>query len=97
MDEDTSRALSIHQLSVARAFNGLSPRERLYAHHMARAAWSGTRIILSQVSPESNAVFDPIMQLRYTQLAKISFDLTRGGFKIILPFLIVSWARGEHV
>lgn len=63
MDDGASRALPIHQLSVARAFNGLSSREQLYAHHLAKAAWFGTRIILRQVSPESNAVFDLIMQL----------------------------------
>ena len=66
MDGRSSMALPIHQLSVARAFNGLSPQEQLYAHHMAKAAWSGTRIILRQVSPESNAVFDLIMRLYET-------------------------------
>lgn len=31
---------------------------------MIRAAWSGARIILRQVSPESLAIFDLIMRLR---------------------------------
>ena len=66
MDRQSSIAIPIHQLSVARPFNSLSPREQLYAHHMAKAAWSGTRIILRQVSPESNAVFDLIMRLYET-------------------------------
>lgn len=66
MDDGGSRTLPIHQLSVARAFNGLTSREQLYAHHLAKAAWFGTRIILRQVSVESNAVFDLIMQLYKT-------------------------------
>ncbi|KFY07720.1 hypothetical protein V492_06876 [Pseudogymnoascus sp. VKM F-4246] len=53
----------IHQLSIKKAFTGLSQREKLYAHHMSRAAWHGTRIILRQVSPESIAIFDFIIEL----------------------------------
>ncbi|KAI2899508.1 hypothetical protein CBS76997_2363 [Aspergillus niger] len=56
----------IYQLSVAVAFDGLSPQEKLYAHHMARAAWSGTRIILRQVSPEANGIYDFIMALYHS-------------------------------
>ena len=66
MADDRLGVLPIHRLSVARAFDGLSAREQLYAHHLAKAAWSGTRIILRQVSPESNTVFDLIMQLYKT-------------------------------
>lgn len=33
---------------------------------MARAAWSGTRIILRQVSPEANDIFDLIMALYHS-------------------------------
>ncbi|RAL00385.1 dipeptidyl peptidase III [Aspergillus ibericus CBS 121593] len=47
----------------AAAFDGLSAQEKLYAHHMARAAWNGTRIILRQVFPEANGIFDFIMAL----------------------------------
>lgn len=66
MDDRHSSKLLIHQLSVADAFNDLSPREKLYAHHLAKAAWFGTRIILRQVSPESNACFDLIIRLYQT-------------------------------
>ena len=55
--------MPIHQLSVEAAFNQLDPREKLYSHHMAKAAWSGTRIIHRQVSPESSGIFDFIMRL----------------------------------
>ncbi|KAL3476329.1 dipeptidyl peptidase III [Aspergillus californicus] len=54
---------AVFQLSVASAFNSLDRQERLYAHYMAKAAWRGTRIILRQVSPESNGIFDLIIAL----------------------------------
>lgn len=41
----------------------LDDSEKRYAHHMARAAWCGARIILRQVSPESPAIFDFILEL----------------------------------
>ncbi|KAK4669709.1 uncharacterized protein QC763_205370 [Podospora pseudopauciseta] len=44
-------------------FNGVTEREQRYAHHMARAAWYGARIILEQVSPESRPIFDFILEL----------------------------------
>ena len=66
MDDCNTRVLPIHQLSVASAFNGLTLREQLYAHYMAKAAWSGARVSLRQVSPESNAIFHLIMQLYAT-------------------------------
>ncbi|KAL3464753.1 dipeptidyl peptidase III [Aspergillus heterothallicus] len=53
----------VFQLCVSSAFNGLSKEERLYAHWMAKAAWRGTRIILRQVSPEANGIFDFIIAL----------------------------------
>ncbi|KAL2850880.1 dipeptidyl peptidase III [Aspergillus pseudodeflectus] len=53
----------VFQLCVASAFDGLAKHERLYAHWMAKAAWRGTRIILRQVSPEANGVFDLIISL----------------------------------
>ncbi|KAL4874337.1 dipeptidyl peptidase III [Aspergillus karnatakaensis] len=56
-------APNVFQLSVSSAFNGLTKREKLYAHYMARAAWRGTRIVLRQVSPEANGIFDFILAL----------------------------------
>ncbi|PLB46256.1 dipeptidyl peptidase III [Aspergillus steynii IBT 23096] len=56
-------APQIYALSVAAAFRGLDRQQQLYAHHMAKAAWNGTRIILRQVSPEANDIFDFIMAL----------------------------------
>ncbi|KAK8053999.1 dipeptidyl peptidase III [Apiospora saccharicola] len=53
----------VYRLEIAHLFNDLSEQEKLYSHHMARAAWSGARIILRQVSPESFAIFDFILAL----------------------------------
>jgi dipeptidyl-peptidase-3 len=40
-------------LEVREAFNGLTPQQRLYAHHMAWAGWQGTATCASQLSQES--------------------------------------------
>ncbi|KAF2678548.1 peptidase M49, dipeptidyl-peptidase III [Lentithecium fluviatile CBS 122367] len=53
----------IHNLTIEGPFSTLSVKEKRYAHHMARAAWHGSRIILRQVSPESDDVFDFIIEL----------------------------------
>ncbi|KAL3952369.1 hypothetical protein ACCO45_012312 [Purpureocillium lilacinum] len=51
------------QLAIKDVFEALSPREKLYAHHLARAAWNGSRIILRQTSPEGTGIFDFIIEL----------------------------------
>ncbi|PVH84998.1 dipeptidyl peptidase III [Cadophora sp. DSE1049] len=56
-------ASPIHQLSIGAAFETLSDQEKLYAHYMSRAAWHGTRIILRQVSPESEGIFNLLMEI----------------------------------
>ncbi|THC94228.1 hypothetical protein EYZ11_006279 [Aspergillus tanneri] len=56
-------APQIFQLSVASAFDNLDRQQKLYAHYMFKAAWSGSRIIFRQVSPEANSIFDFIMAL----------------------------------
>ncbi|KAI1736227.1 peptidase family M49-domain-containing protein [Xylaria scruposa] len=54
----------IYRLGIASLFSNLSEQQKQYSHYMARAAWSGSRIILRQVSPESPAIFNFIMRLR---------------------------------
>ncbi|PKK46044.1 hypothetical protein CI102_9975 [Trichoderma harzianum] len=54
---------TIHQLKIKTIFDALDERDKLYAHHLARAAWHGSRIIMRQVSPESPDIFDFIMDL----------------------------------
>ncbi|KAG9254826.1 peptidase family M49-domain-containing protein [Emericellopsis atlantica] len=58
--------VQVFRLDIASQFHHLTDREKRYAHHMARAAWFGTRIILRQVSPESPAIFDFILELHRT-------------------------------
>jgi hypothetical protein len=53
----------IHQLVVKPVFDALPPREKLYAHYLARANWHGSRIVMRQVSPESPIIFDLILDL----------------------------------
>lgn len=56
--------LAVHQLHVKSVFDALEHRDdKKYAHHMARASWHGSRIIMEQVSTESPAIFDFIMEL----------------------------------
>jgi dipeptidyl-peptidase-3 len=52
-----------YQLAISDVFDTLSAREKRYAHHLARAAWLGSRIVLRQTSPESEGIFDLILQL----------------------------------
>ncbi|KAF2655408.1 peptidase M49, dipeptidyl-peptidase III [Lophiostoma macrostomum CBS 122681] len=53
----------VFALSARSAFEQLSPKEKLYAHHMSRAAYNGARILLNQVSPESETIVDMIFAL----------------------------------
>lgn len=46
-----------HQLAIKELFGALTQREKLYAHHLARAAWHGSRIIQRQTSPEGTEIF----------------------------------------
>lgn len=52
-----------YQLEIQVVFNGLSQREKLYAHYLSRAAWHGSRIILRQTSPEGVGIFDFILEM----------------------------------
>lgn len=50
-------------LDVREAFNGLTPKERLYAHNIAMASWAGGLIALIQASPESPTIFAGLTEL----------------------------------
>ncbi|KAL9595132.1 MAG: hypothetical protein Q9219_006620 [cf. Caloplaca sp. 3 TL-2023] len=54
---------TIVPLAVKSHFEALTQEQKLYAHHVSRAAFLGTRIVLRQVSPESEAIFDLILTL----------------------------------
>ncbi|KAG9250319.1 dipeptidyl peptidase III [Emericellopsis atlantica] len=53
----------VYQLTIEEVFNRLTARERLYAHHVGRAVWYGSRIVMRQTSPESEGIYDFILEL----------------------------------
>lgn len=50
-------------LSAKPFFNQLSEKEQKYAHYMSKASHAGSRVVLRQVSHESEAIFDLIMKV----------------------------------
>ncbi|SCV01984.1 LAMI_0G15016g1_1 [Lachancea mirantina] len=50
-------------LSAKTFFDQLTSREKLYAHYMSKASHCGTRIVLRQVSHESESIYDLIMMV----------------------------------
>lgn len=53
----TPTEVPVCALECAAAFEKLTPNEQLYAHHLSRASWAGSRIVLSQTSDESMGIF----------------------------------------
>ncbi|KAI9827526.1 MAG: hypothetical protein M1832_004876 [Thelocarpon impressellum] len=54
---------SVVRMEIKSHFDALTDQQRRYAHHISRASFLGTRIILRQVSPESEDIFDLILAL----------------------------------
>lgn len=50
-------------LAIKPHFEALNDKEKKYAHYISRASLAGTRINLRQVSPESEAIYDFVMEL----------------------------------
>jgi dipeptidyl-peptidase-3 len=50
-------------LAIKPHFDALNQQEKRYAHYISRAAFAGTRVNLRQVSPESEAIYDFILEL----------------------------------
>ncbi|TAQ88328.1 hypothetical protein B7494_g3334 [Chlorociboria aeruginascens] len=50
-------------LEIKKHFDALSDTNKRYAHFISRAAFTGARIILRQVSPESEDIYDFIIEL----------------------------------
>ena len=59
----SSKCAAIYQFANKELFDSLTRREKLYAHHLARAVCHGSRIILRQTSPEGTGIFDFILEL----------------------------------
>ncbi|KAK4141234.1 peptidase family M49-domain-containing protein [Dichotomopilus funicola] len=53
----------IHQLAIKPLFDGLTAREKLYAHHLSKAAWNDGKILMRQVSEEGPAIANVILSL----------------------------------
>ncbi|MCJ1360044.1 MAG: hypothetical protein MMC33_010047 [Icmadophila ericetorum] len=54
---------TVVQLEIEQHFNDLNEKQKLYAHHLSRAAHLGTRIVFRQLSPESEPIYDMIIGL----------------------------------
>ncbi|KAJ5707099.1 dipeptidyl peptidase III [Penicillium malachiteum] len=57
-----------HRLEIGKVFDRLAEDEdrdgksyRVYAHHLARACWHGSRVTLRQTSSEAEGIFDFIL------------------------------------
>lgn len=77
------------RLDASAAFATITPRQRIYAHHMNNAAWSGVQIAATQVSVESAALFplfvrlflaNPVDELRQAAVANNVSDEDFEGF-----------------
>ncbi|CAR25670.1 ZYRO0A05346p [Zygosaccharomyces rouxii] len=55
------RDAPISMLSVRDYFPQLSKQKQLYAHYMSKASHAGTRIVLRQVSKESESIYDTLL------------------------------------
>ena len=69
MDDDTLRHFltddppTVVQLEIKPHFDAISAEEKLYAHHISIACWSGQRALYIQTSPESQYIHDLIIEL----------------------------------
>ncbi|KAJ4353259.1 uncharacterized protein N0V89_004986 [Didymosphaeria variabile] len=54
---------TVVNLAIKPHFEALSDKEKLYAHHLSLACFAGSRIVLRQVSPESEPIYDFIVAL----------------------------------
>lgn len=54
---------TIVPLTIKPHFDALSNDEKHYAHNISKACFAGTRIVLRQCSPESEAIYDFILSV----------------------------------
>ncbi|KAH8020731.1 hypothetical protein HPB51_003219 [Rhipicephalus microplus] len=92
-DEVYSNETPFLKLDCRVAFEGLSDREKKYAHYLSRASWFGGLIVLFQTSRESPLIFlllerlfraQNLESLKALALEKAGFD--EGEFKALLVY-----------
>ncbi|KAH7163220.1 peptidase family M49-domain-containing protein [Dactylonectria estremocensis] len=54
---------SVVRLEIEKHFEALTDKQKRYAHFISKAAFAGTRIVLRQISPESEPIYDLILAL----------------------------------
>ncbi|KAF9879992.1 dipeptidyl peptidase [Colletotrichum karsti] len=54
---------SVVRLEIEKHFEPLTDKQKRYAHFISKASFAGTRIVLRQISPESEPIYDFIIAL----------------------------------
>ncbi|EOO02123.1 putative dipeptidyl-peptidase 3 protein [Phaeoacremonium minimum UCRPA7] len=54
---------SVVRLEIAKHFEALTDKQKRYAHFISQASFAGNRIVLRQVSPEAESIYDFIIAL----------------------------------
>jgi dipeptidyl-peptidase-3 len=72
---------TIVPLAIKPHFDALQPKEKKYAHYISRAALAGTRINLRQVSAESEAIYDFIIELHRCENGEWRWKSIHAGSK----------------
>ncbi|KAI9903085.1 hypothetical protein N3K66_002437 [Trichothecium roseum] len=54
---------SVVRLEIEKHFEALNDKQKRYAHFISKASFAGTRIVLRQLSPESEPIYDLIISL----------------------------------
>uniref|UniRef100_T1IIF5 dipeptidyl-peptidase III n=1 Tax=Strigamia maritima TaxID=126957 RepID=T1IIF5_STRMM len=79
-------------LDCQQAYENLTDKEKLYAHHLSQAAWKGGLIVLVQTSTESPLIFSLLMKLFRSQplagLEKIAVEKCGISKDEFLSFLV---------
>ncbi|KIO02999.1 hypothetical protein M404DRAFT_629902 [Pisolithus tinctorius Marx 270] len=65
------KAPPICRVEVAKAFDQLTPREKLYAHYIGQACWAGGRVVQGQWTPQAHTLYD-LLVLTFSANGKLA-------------------------